>query len=56
MRKNKARYSYEHDGFTYCVREWKDSNDGVSYGSKIKENLTLAEAKQLVYQLNGWAK
>jgi hypothetical protein len=55
MRKNKARYSYEHDGFTYCVREWKDS-DGVSYGTKIKENLTLAEAKQLVYQLNGWAK
>lgn len=51
-----GQYYYSPLGRGYAVYQYHDDGNGYGSGDKIKDSLSLQQAKDLVYRLNGWSR
>lgn len=49
-----GQYYYRVLGRGYAVYKYHNDGNGYGSGDKIKDNLSLQQAKDMVYRLNGW--
>lgn len=51
-----GQYYYARLRDAYAVYQHHDHGNGCSSGDKIKDSLSLYQAREMVYDLNGWDK